>query len=444
MKLPDYIKRILRKIEGKGYEAYLVGGAVRDSLLGKDPSDYDITSSGLPEDIEDIFSQYKTIDVGKKFGSILVIYEGEEVEITTYRADGKYVDGRRPERVYFSKELKEDLRRRDFTINAMAYGLDNKLWDYFAGREDLEKGLIRTVGNPLKRFGEDYLRILRAIRFASQLNFKIEEETFLACKKLSSKISKVSKERVSGELFKILISDNPAYGIELLRKTGLLEIILPDLHAAIGFEQNNPNHDKDVYEHTLAVIERVPNKLELRLAALFHDLGKIKTYTVDEEGIGHFYGHEEVSKDMAIDILRSYNSPKRLIDRVGRLVENHMVVYDGMKAKGKKRLIRRMGEEDVFLLLELQIADRLGTREEPRDISDIAEVRQELEEIISSEEVYEEKQLAINGNDVIELGYKEGRKIGEILSFALDIVLENGELNKREELLKIIREKFKD
>lgn len=442
MDLPKEIEEVLERIEKNGYEAYLVGGVVRDYLLGIPPSDYDITTNALPDEIEKIFSDVKMVDIGKKFGTILVIYKKREIEITTYRLDGKYVDGRRPDKVYFSDELGEDLKRRDFTINAMAYNPKDKLKDLFGGIEDLESGLIRTVGNPIKRFEEDYLRILRGIRFAAQLNFEIEFETFEAGKKLSSKLEKVSKERIRDELFKILTSNNPKYGIELLRKTGLLEIILPELDRTIGFDQNNPNHDKDIYYHTLEVVEKVPNKLELRLAALFHDLGKVETYSVDEEGIGHFYGHEEISKDLSIEILRRYNSPKVVIKRVASLVENHMIIYNGMKDRGKKRLISRMGERDVFDLLDLQIADRLGTREEKRNIDDLLNMKKELKDILSRKEVYEEKELAINGSHVIELGYKEGKKIGRILSFALDLVLEDPKLNDKDKLLKIILENF--
>ncbi len=442
MEIPIEIAEIIGEIEGAGEEAYLVGGAPRNYLLSREINDYDIATSSLPDRTEEIFRDYRTLDIGKKFGTILLIYKGYQVEITSFRREGAYVDGRRPESVSFSKSLREDLARRDFTINALAYNPRLGLVDYFKGLEDLEQGLIRTVGSPSERLAEDYLRILRAIRFAVELEFRIEGETFKYCRIYGASLKLISPERIRDELFKILLAPKPSQGIELLREAGILEIILPDLFKTIDFKQDTPYHNKDVYRHSLEVLDGSPRDLEIRLAALFHDLGKPGTKTLDADGCGHFYGHAELGAEISRKILRGFNAPRKLIDRVALLVRDHMINNSQFKAKGMKRLIGKHGQEGVFKLLELQKADRLASRKQ--DISDILTMEEDLLDIISSCQTYDEKQLAIDGRDMIELGYKEGKIIGEILSYALDLVLGDESLNKKDILLRIIDEKFKD
>ena len=286
------------------------------------------------------------------------------------------------------------------------------------------------------------MRILRAIRFAVELEFRIEGETFKYCRIYGASLKLISPERIRDELFKILLAPKPSQGIELLREAGILEIILPDLFKTIDFKQDTPYHNKDVYRHSLEVLDGSPRDLEIRLAALFHDLGKPGTKTLDADGCGHFYGHAELGAEISRKILRGFNAPRKLIDRVALLVRDHMINNSQFKAKGMKRLIGKHGQEGVFKLLELQKADRLASRKQ--DISDILTMEEDLLDIISSCQTYDEKQLAIDGRDMIELGYKEGKIIGEILSYALDLVLGDESLNKKDILLRIIDEKFKD
>lgn len=364
------------------------------------------------------------------------------IEITTYRFDGKYVDGRRPESVEFSDDLIEDLKRRDFTINAMAYNPEVGLVDYFNGEKDLKNEIIRSVGDPVKRFEEDHLRILRAIRFATELNFNIEKETKKACKKLGEKLINISSERIRDEFFKIMMSDKPSVGIELIREIKVLELLFPEIYETIDFDQKNPHHEKDLYMHTMSVVDNTPKDLETRLAALFHDLGKVRTMTIDEEGIGRFYGHHEESVQIAKKKLRKLNTPNKIIKSVLNLIDRHMIDNKGFKTKGIKRLIRKLGEEDVFKLMNLQKADRIGQGKEEVFIEDILEMENQIKNILEKEEVYEQRQLAIDGNDVIELGCSEGKIVGDILKYALDIVLENPEYNNKNILLEKIKENY--
>ena len=442
LSIPDYVENIIKKLEEKNYEAYVVGGSVRDLLIGREPSDYDITTNALPEEIEEVFKEYRTLEVGKKFGTIVVIQSEGVVEVTTFRLDGEYIDGRRPEEVYFSKDLKEDLSRRDFTINAMAYNEQVGIVDYFDGMGYLKNKIIKTVGDPQDRFKEDYLRVIRAIRFATQLECFIEDDTYKACKDYSKHLTHISMERIKDEIFKILLAKHPSYGIRLLKDTGMLEVILPEMINTIGFNQQNPNHNKDVFEHTLAVLDNTTPILHIRLAALFHDIGKPDTFTIDEEGIGHFYGHDKLSVDMATKILTRWKTSNELIHKVTILIEKHMTQHDDFGEKALKRLIAKVGEKEIFNLLQLQKADLIGSREDS-DISKLIEREKKIRDILNSEEVYETKQLTIDGKDVIELGYKQGRIIGEILEYLLEEVLENPELNNRESLIGIVKENFK-
>lgn len=440
--IPEYVENIINKLEEEKYEAYIVGGSVRDLLIGRDPSDYDVTTNALPEEIEEVFKEYQILEIGKQFGTIIVIQEEGIVEVTTFRLDGEYINGRRPEEVYFSRSLKDDLSRRDFTINAMAYNKKAGLIDPFEGRGYLNNKLIKTVGDPDKRFKEDYLRIIRAIRFATVLEFFIEDDTYESCKKYGEKLLEISIERVRDEFFKILLAKHPSYGMRLLKDTGILEVILPEMVKTIGFNQHNPYHDKDVFEHTLAVLDNTPPNLNIRLAALFHDIGKPDSFTLDEEGVGHFYGHDKLGANMSKEILIRWKSPNELIHKVSILIEKHMTQHDEFGEKGLKRLIAKVGEKEIFNLLELQKADMIGSKDD-YDLSSLIEREKIIEDIINSKEVYEKKQLAIDGNDMIELGYKEGRIIGEILDYLLEEVLEDPKLNNKEDLVKIVKNKYK-
>ena len=439
--IPDYVELIIEKLERKGYEAYLVGGSVRDMILRKTPTDYDIATSAFPDEIESVFSNFKTIDIGKKFGTIIVSQEKGDVEITTFRKEGKYLDGRRPEWVSFFSDVKDDLSRRDFTINAIAYNKTKGILDPFDGREDLERRIIKTVGNPEERFNEDYLRILRAARFASQLEFTIDESTFQAGKQYSSHIKKVSMERIFNEVYKLLLNQIPSYGIRILEKMGVLKVILPEIIPAIGFKQYNPHHEMDVYNHILCVLDNTPSVIQIRLAALFHDIGKPYTLTMDEEGIGHFYGHDKLGAEISKEVLKRFKASNNLIEEVYNLVKEHMNHHANFKDKGLKRLIRRLGEEEVFHLIELQIADIKCSNKEA-NVDHIIERRNRIKEILEKDEAYKIEQMHIDGKDLIKLGFEQGPIIGEILEFLLDKIIEEPELNDRGILKNIVLDKY--
>lgn len=440
--IPSYVERLLDKLEENGFCAYIVGGSVRDMLLGKAPSDYDIATNALPEEIEELFNEYKTIAVGKKFGTIVVVQREGNVEVTTFRQDGKYVDGRRPEEVFFSKDLKDDLSRRDFTINSLAYNKNTGIIDYFNGVEDLKNKIIKTVGDPEERFKEDYLRILRAVRFATQLGFTIEEKTFNACKLYSKYLSNISMERIQDEFFKIILSDKPSKGIRLLKDINALDVFLPELVDAVGFNQHNPHHDKEVFEHILCVVDKVEAILHLRLAALFHDIAKPHTLTIDEKGVGHFYGHDKLGAKMARTVLKRLKASNEIIEKVTLLIDKHMTQHADYKEKGLKKLLAIMGEYEIFTLIKLQKADRLCSNINA-DISDLIDREKKIKEIIEKKEPYTIKHLAINGNDLINLGYNKGKIIGEILNYLLKRVMEKPELNEKEKLIQIVKEEFK-
>lgn len=439
--IPNYIIFILDKLESSGFESYIVGGSVRDILLGKEPNDFDIATNAKPEDIENIFQDNKTIDIGKEFGTIKILLDKEEVEVTTFRTEGNYLDGRRPEWVKFVPAIEDDLSRRDFTINAIAYNKKTGIVDPFNGVKDLEKKIIRSVGNPKERFKEDYLRILRAVRFSTVLDFEIEKETLKAAEEYGSNISNVSMERINQEFFKILLSSKPSKGIELMREIGLLDIIVPEIIPSIGFNQQNPHHNKDVYNHILCAIDNSPPILKVRLAALFHDMGKPHTISIDEKGIGHFYGHDKVGAKIAKQALERMKAPHKLNEEVTILVSEHMAHHARFKDKGLKKLIRRVGVENIYDLFELQKADRKCSNEYA-SIEHILDMEKRVDSILDKREAFDTNQLDINGNDLLKIGFKEGKIIGEVLEYLLEKVMENPSINKKEKLLKLAQKKY--
>lgn len=441
--IPKYVENIIKRLESNGYETYVVGGSIRDMLLGKEPKDFDLATEALPDIIENVFSDFKTVNIGKKFGTIIISQKEGDVEVTTFRKEGRYLDGRKPEWVSYSKNIIDDLSRRDFTINSMAYNSKTSIIDPYNGREDVKNKIIKTVGNPRERFAEDYLRILRAVRFSTQLGFIIEDETFQAGKEYSSKILNISMERIREEFFKILLCEKPSKGIRLLEEVGILGIILPELTSTIGFEQKNPHHELDLYNHTLCVLDNTPSTIQIRLGALFHDIGKASTLTIDEEGVGHFYGHDEVSGEMSKKILERFKCPNELIGKVEILVREHMNHHGDFKEKALKRLIRRVGKDEIFNLLALQKADIKCSNKEA-NIDHIIHRENNIIDVLEYKEAYEVNQIDINGRDLINLGFREGRLIGEILEFLLEKVMENPDLNKKEKLKSVTLEKFSD
>jgi tRNA nucleotidyltransferase (CCA-adding enzyme) len=433
-KIPDDVNLIIRTFYENGFEAHIVGGCVRDCILERNPNDWDITTNALPEDIIKLFSH--TVPTGIKHGTITIVMNSDNYEVTTYRIDGEYSDNRHPDEVVFTKSLKEDLSRRDFTINAMAYNHTSGLIDPFDGLGDVKNKTVRCVGDADKRFNEDALRMIRAVRFASQLKFQIETNTFAAIAHNYQLIKNVSIERIREELTKILLCEKPSTGMIALKDSGLLSLILPELIPCIDFEQRNPHHDKTVFNHILSVLDNSPQHLIIRLAALLHDIGKPHCFSLDEKGIGHFYSHELKSADIAEALLKRFKFDNNTIKRVKILVLEHMHRYSKLKTSSIKKFINRVGLENIDDLFELQSADIKGSTP-PFDLSDIEYMKIEVQKILNQNQPLTTKDLQIDGSDIMALGYNPGKIIGEILNFLLEEVLENPGLNTKEELMKL-------
>lgn len=429
-------EEVLGRLEKAGYESYLVGGFVRDRIMGRASSDVDIATKARPNQIEEVFKDFKIIDVGKNFGTIRVIGHGQEYEITTFRKDFSYKDKRRPGQVVFADKIESDLERRDFIINAMALR-NNELIDPFGGQNDIKEKIIRAVGNPHERISEDYLRALRAVRFAANLGFDIEMNLQEAIRKNYKNLAYISVERQAAELDKILIGPDPARGIRLLDKLGLLEEIFPEVSAMVGFDQHSPHHYLDCFDHSLKVLEGTPPDLATRLAALFHDTGKPATFFLDEDGNGRFFGHQKISQEIAEKRLKYLKYPKKIIEDVGILISRHMDSSNPYTEKSVARLLRRLGEDNLRRLFDLQEADILATVHE--DISNIEKGRILLKEILERKPVLSRKDLAINGKDLIGLGFEQGPLLGEILKEIERRVFEENLKNDRETLLAIAR-----
>ncbi len=429
-------EEVLGRLEKAGYESYLVGGFVRDRIMGRASSDVDIATKARPNQIEEVFKDFKIIDVGKNFGTIRVIGHGQEYEITTFRKDFSYKDKRRPGQVVFADKIESDLERRDFTINAMALR-NNELIDPFGGQNDIKEKIIRAVGNPHERISEDYLRALRAVRFAANLGFDIEMNLQEAIRKNYKNLAYISVERQAAELDKILVGPDPARGIRLLEKLGLLEEIFPEVKEMVGFNQHSPHHYLDCFDHSLKVLEGTPPDLVTRLGALFHDTGKPATFFLDEEGNGRFFGHQKISQEIAEKRLKYLKYPKKTIEDVGILIGRHMDSSNPYTEKSVARLLRRLGEDNLKRLFDLQEADILATVHD--DISNIEKGRILLKEILERKPVLSRKDLAINGKDLIGLGFEQGPLLGEILKEIERRVFEENLKNDRETLLAIAR-----
>ena len=433
IRIPPGAARILRVLEDHGYEAFVVGGCVRDSLLGRKPNDWDITTSALPLQVKALFR--RTIDTGLKHGTVTILMDGEPFEVTTYRVDGEYLDGRHPSEVTFTASLQEDLQRRDFTINAMAYSERKGLQDLFGGLPDLEKGLIRAVGDPAKRFGEDALRIMRAVRFAAQLGYEVEEDTVQAMKELAPTLSKISAERIAAELEKLLVSPHPEK-LKMAYECGITAVILPEFDRCMETAQNNPHHKYSVGEHTIVSIGNARPDRILRYTMLMHDMGKPSCKTTDEQGIDHFYGHQEVSAQMANDILRRLKSDNETRRSVSKLVRYHDLTC-GLTGKSVRKAISLIGEDLFPLYLEVKDADTRAQSDfrfqEKMDY--LEEVRLLYRKILEEGDCLSLKDLAVNGKDLIAAGMKPGREIGEVLEAMYRDVIDDPEHNNKEYLM---------
>ena len=433
IRIPPGAARILRVLEDHGYEAFVVGGCVRDSLLGRNPNDWDITTSALPLQVKALFR--RTIDTGLKHGTVTILMDGEPFEVTTYRVDGEYLDGRHPSEVTFTASLQEDLQRRDFTINAMAYSEKKGLQDLFGGLPDLEKGLIRSVGDPAKRFGEDALRIMRAVRFAAQLGYEVEADTVQAMKELAPTLSKISAERIAAELEKLLVSPHPEK-LKMAYECGITAVILPEFDRCMETAQNNPHHKYSVGEHTIVSIGNARPDRILRYTMLMHDMGKPSCKTTDEQGIDHFYGHQEVSAQMANDILRRLKSDNETRRSVSKLVRYHDLTC-GLTGKSVRKAISLIGEDLFPLYLEVKDADTRAQSDfrfqEKMDY--LEEVRHLYRKILEEGDCLSLKDLAVNGKDLIAAGMKPGREIGEVLGAMYRDVIDDPEHNNKDYLM---------
>lgn len=445
--IPKEVKYLLHRLDKAGYEAYIVGGCVRDMYLGRIPHDWDITTSATPDEIENLFNKdHKVFDTGKEYGTIVVMHKGKPYEITTYRSDGNYSDCRRPDSVSFTKNLLNDLKRRDFTMNAMAYRpeRDVGLVDPYNGTEALDAGVVHCVGKAYNRFAEDGLRIMRALRFAAQLNFDIEKTTSEAIHRKVYLLDKISKERIQNELVKILESKN--CGNNVMRDySDVMVQIIPEIKPMIGFEQNNPYHSYDVWEHTLHCMNNIPDNADIiiRLAILLHDIGKPLSYTEDENSIGHFYGHANISAEIAYKILTNLKFSNEIIEKTIQIIGIHDVVFTPTKA-AVKRLLNKIGEEQFRRLLILRKCDIHGQTTYAKDdrIERIDKVEETLNWIISQKECFNLKDLAINGKDLIAMGIPEGKIIGTILNTCLSYVIDGTVENDKDQLFKIVNTFF--
>lgn len=433
--LPEKVSRIIHTLQANGYEAYAVGGCVRDSILGREPDDWDITTSATPLETKALFA--RTFDTGIEHGTITVLIDKDAFEVTTYRVDGKYEDSRHPSEVTFTRCLQEDLLRRDFTINAMAYNDEEGLVDIFGGIEDLNNKTIRCVGNAEARFGEDALRILRAVRFAAQLGFEIEEETREGIVKLAPTLANISAERIQVELIKMSVSPNPSL-LRTAYELGITKVILPEFDEMMKTEQETPHHIYSVGEHTLKAIETIRPDKVLRLTMLFHDIAKPMMKTIDANGVAHFKMHDVEGVEMTKSILRRLKFDNDTLGKVTKLVQYHDYRIPA-EPKRVRKAMNKIGEDLFPYYLEVRTADTMAQSEYMREekLQNIRDMEKCYQEILEKQECVSLKDLAISGSDLIADGMKPGKEIGYVLNSLLEKVIENPELNTRETLLEL-------
>ena len=440
IEMPQAVREIIETLESAGYEAFAVGGCVRDAVLGRIPADWDITTSAMPEEVKALFA--RTIDTGIQHGTVTVMVDHVGYEVTTYRIDGEYEDARHPKEVSFTSNLVEDLKRRDFTINAMAYNDRAGIVDEFDGIGDLERGVIRCVGNPLDRFGEDALRMLRAVRFSAQLGFVIDEETKAAIQELAPNLEKISAARIQVELVKLLTSDHPDYLREAY-ETGITAIVLPEFDAIMKCEQKDALHEESVGEHTLRSLLNVEADKVLRLTMLFHDFGKPMTHSKSEEGVTRFFGHPDVSSELSKEIMRRLKFDNDTTDKVKKLTAVHDLFVKNAPNR-VRRCMSKVGKELFPYFLKVRRANILAWKEDAQEkaLSELLELETIYEGILEREECVCIKELSVDGKDLMAEGVKQGKQIGEILSDLLEIVLEEPEKNKKETLLSYVKETY--
>lgn len=431
VEMPESVKNILSQLENAGYEAWCVGGCVRDALLGRVPEDWDVTTSAKPEETIAVFGEH-AFPTGLQHGTVTVRIDNQSVEVTTYRVDGSYHDHRRPDTVTFTRSLREDLRRRDFTINAMAANLRGELTDPFGGQEDLKNGVLRCVGEPDRRFHEDALRMLRGLRFAAVLGLQIEEQTAAGIHKNRELLREIAVERIFVELTKLLCG---GWAAEILRTyPDVLGVFWPEILPAVGFDQRNHHHCYDVWEHSLHAVAQTPPKAVLRYAALLHDIGKPACFTVDEQGIGHFYGHGSVSEQLADTMLRRMKCATDFREQVVRLIAWHDRDIPRTE-RAIHRALCRLGEQALGELITLKRADNLAQAPayHHRQL-ELDKAEMILNKLLEEDACFSLKQLAVNGHDLMKLGFS-GLQVGQMLNTLLEHVVDGTLTNDREELM---------
>lgn len=450
LRLPDDVAALAHTLarepgpSGGPAQVFLVGGALRDALLGREPHDYDLATDLPPQAVARAARArgWTAVPVGERFGTVSVIVAGRPIEVTTFRAESDYVDGRRPARVDFVQDVRQDLARRDFTVNAIALGLPGGRWvDPFGGRADLHRALIRTVGDPAARFAEDGLRLLRAVRLSAELLFRIEDATWLAMAAHAEALGRVAAERVGPELERILLAPGVAEGLRRLVWSGLAAVVLPELVPAIGLPPDHEYHALPLFDHLVEVTRLVPPRPAVRWAALFHDVGKPWCRTVDGARV-HYYGHDTLGADMFAAAARRLRLERRVAERAERLIARHMFTFD-IGPKGMRRLVAQLGEEGVRDLLDLKLADMVGTggRFVGAAYDALLDFRARFETTLAASTALTVRDLAVDGHDVMrELGVPPGPLVGRVLAALLDEVLEDPAANEREHLLRRVRD----
>ena len=440
IELPRKVVLIIKNLQRHGYDAYAVGGCVRDSILNRKPEDWDITTSAKPEQVKRIFR--RTVDTGIEHGTVTVLIGKDGFEVTTYRVDGLYEDGRHPKEVTFTSRLEEDLKRRDFTINAMAYNDDERLVDAFGGMRDLNYHLIRCVGDPKERFSEDALRILRAVRFSAQLAFPIEPETAEAIKSLAPNLEKISAERIQAELVKLLVSDHPER-IQDACELGITKVVLPEWDDMVGVKQNTPHHKYDVAAHTVHALQNVKNDKVLRLTMLFHDMGKPVMKTTDENGRDHFKGHAIASEQIAKTVMKRLKFDNDKIRKVTKLVAYHDYRMEPTGAN-VRRAMHEIGVELFPYYLAVRLADTKAQSSYERrgKLENIIQIRELYRNALRNKECVTLKDLAVTGTDLINLGIAPGKELGTLLNELLDMVIEDPAWNQKGKLCDYVKERF--
>lgn len=434
---PKQVRTALQRLLSSGFEAFAVGGCVRDSLLGTTPEDWDITTAALPEEVETVFSDCRLVETGLRHGTVTVLLEGMSLEITTYRVDGDYKDARHPQSVTFSRNLREDLARRDFTVNTLCWNEQSGVVDLFDGIKDLQAGVLRAVGEPERRFREDALRILRGVRFAATLRLSVEPKTADAILNTRALLKRIAIERIREEFTKLLCGKHAGAAID--RFSPVLEVFLPELSALIGCEQNTPYHCYDVFHHTLAALDAAPQEKDLRLCMFFHDFGKPACRRVDENSVAHFKGHAAVSAKLTEQILRRLRYPNKTVRRVTRLVEIHDTKAPRDRIQAKK-LLARFGEENYRTLIEIKRADCRG-KAQPHAIDEKLEnMDRLLTEILERGDCFSRKTLAVNGDDLKAVGIPEGERLHKTLDQLLNAVIEERCPNEKGALLSFLTE----